>query len=94
MAFVRLNPIAKDMTEVAVGPYTFLFSFKTCIAMLDPFHPKRVTHIVADATKYSKTTTKHLNLWLRSLDVDIAEVEFLPRGEFNDMLSNKVNFVS
>lgn len=83
---VNIRILRSNMTEVSVGPFTLLFSYETCIAALNPIHPWALTHIIVDATEYSKTTTSHLNLWLHMYDQEKPLVETMSRGEFNDKL--------
>lgn len=51
-----LKIIATNAIEVCVGGITLYFSYETCVAFSSPFGDYRTNK------KYSKTTTKHLNL--------------------------------
>ena len=57
---MNLRPIKANMTEVRVGKYSVLFSYETPVA----YHEEGVGY--AKTNKFwSKTTSKHINLWLK-----------------------------
>ena len=53
---LKLNPLAANMTEIEVGAYSILFSYKTPVAGHSP-----VLGHFKTSTKYSSTTTRHIN---------------------------------
>ena len=58
---MKLRPIGSNQTEVEIGKYTILFSYQTPVA----YHELGVGYFRTD-TKYSPTTSKHINKWLAS----------------------------
>lgn len=68
-----LRPIATNQTEVEYPNGTLVFySYRTAVAM-------RAANGTwyRDATKYSKTTTRHVNAWLPSNAVEVPRERFL-----------------
>ena len=63
---VKLIPIRANMTEVETERYLVLFSYQTPVAYLD----KETGKLFHTRTKYSKTTSKHINQWL---DLEFSE---------------------
>ena len=55
---MKLNPIGSNMTEVEVNGKSIMFSYKTPVAGYDDQGAFRTS------TKYSVTTSKHINKYL------------------------------
>ena len=60
---IEINPIGSNMTELTVAGKTILFSYKTPVAGYDDQGAFRTS------TKYSVTTSKHINKYLGGKDV-------------------------
>ena len=60
---MKIKQIASNMTELDLGFAQVFFSYETPVAA-------RLTDgtLVRTATKYSVTTTKHINKWLQGCD--------------------------
>jgi len=60
---MKLTPIKKNMTEVEIAPLCkVLFSYKTPVAASIDGQYYRTS------TKYSATTTRHINAWLNGAE--------------------------
>ena len=55
---MQLKPIASNMTQLDLNGYQILFSYQTHVACLSDNGYYRT------ATKWSSTTTRHINKWL------------------------------
>lgn len=62
---MKLTPLASNMTEVETEKYRVLFSYKTPVAFVnkDGFSVINITN-----TKWSATTTRHINKWIALFD--------------------------
>ena len=60
---MKLNPIGSNMTEVEVNGKSIMFSYQTPVAGYDDQGAFRTS------TKYSVTTSKHINKYLGGRDV-------------------------
>ena len=60
---MKLNPIGSNMTEVEVNGKSIMFSYQTPVAGYDDQGAFRTS------TKYSVTTSKHINSYLGGKDV-------------------------
>jgi len=60
---MKLNPIGSNMTEVEVNGKSIMFSYQTPVAGYDDQGAFRTS------TKYSVTTSKHINKYLGGNDV-------------------------
>jgi hypothetical protein len=60
---MKLNPIGSNMTEVEVNGKSIMFSYQTPVAGYDDQGAFRTS------TKYSVTTSKHINKYLGGSDV-------------------------
>ena len=71
---MRIKPIASNQTELHDNSGTIvLFSYETPVAAILPSG-----RVVRTATKYSVTTTKHINKWLQAMgNVDTVEQAFI-----------------
>ena len=72
---MKIKQIASNMTELDMGFAQVFFSYETPVAAC-------LTHgtLVRTATKYSVTTTKHINKWLQgceALTVPQARIDCL-----------------
>ena len=56
---MKLNPIASNMTELALGNRRILFSYKTPVAYYDP-----IGGFFKTDKYYSPTTTRHIKKWM------------------------------
>jgi hypothetical protein len=75
---IRLKPIGANVTELELGNAYVLFSYKTPVAAFVPGKGYLRT-----AQKWSKTTTKHINQWLKgaiAVEVPQSEIEALVDG--------------
>jgi hypothetical protein len=57
---MKLNPIKSNMTEIELGEYTVLFSYKTPVA----YHLAGVGY-AKTRKHWSVTTSRHINQWLK-----------------------------
>ena len=76
MANIKLIPLASNMTVLHLPVGSVLFSYETPVAAYVSGRGW-----VRTATKYSKTTTKHINRWL-----DGVNAEVVPQVMINDLL--------
>jgi len=65
---MNLRPIASNMTELVTNGCTILFSYETPVAAYTP-----TQGYVRTSKKWSVTTSKHINKWLRSQDAEAEE---------------------
>jgi len=56
---MKLKPIASNQTELTVGEHTVLFSYETPVAAWTP------DGAIRTSKKWSVTTSRHINQWLR-----------------------------
>lgn len=56
---MKLKQVGSNMSEVEMGNKTILFSYSTPVA----YHEEGEGYFKT-STKYSKTTSKHINKWL------------------------------
>lgn len=73
---MELRPIGSNMTEIKIGPYTILFSYRTPVA----YH--RGWGFYRTDKHYSSTTTKHINKWLNG-----ATAKTVKQEDINSLLS-------
>ena len=57
---LKLNPIKPNMTEIETDKYKVLFSYQTPVAYSD----KQTQKIYETNKKWSRTTTRHIKLWV------------------------------
>jgi hypothetical protein len=57
---MKLNPIGQNQTEVNFSDKTVFFSYKTPVAAFIPG-----TGYIKTSKKWSTTTSKHINQWLK-----------------------------
>jgi hypothetical protein len=71
---LRLNPLGANKTELETGEARILFSYQTAVAAL--IYGKGY---VRSSTKYSTTTSKHVNSWVgdECEEVDQATIDAL-----------------
>ena len=71
---MKIKPIAANQTELHDSSGTIvLFSYETPVAAILPSG-----RAVRTSTKYSVTTTKHVNKWLQAMgNVDTVEQDFI-----------------
>ena len=58
---MNLNPIKANMTELDTKDLTILFSYKTPVAFVN----KETSIFYRTSKKWSQTTTRHINAWLK-----------------------------
>jgi len=77
-ANMKLNPIGKNVNEVVMPDgVTILFSYQTPVAMHVEGHG-----FFRTTRHYSKTTSKHINKWLRgakATEVEQAQIDSMVR---------------
>jgi len=59
---MNLNPIAANMTELDLGDWKVLFSYRTPVAC--KWTNGSVYEFFKTEKKWSQTTTRHINTWL------------------------------
>ena len=57
---IKLNPIRKNLNVLSLPMGELLFSYKTPVA----FYEMNTGNYYRTQTKYSTTTTRHINQWL------------------------------
>jgi hypothetical protein len=77
---MNLNPLASNMTELELADWRILFSYRTPVAAQNQ-HTKEY---YKTQTKWSATTTRHINKWIPSDGV--RTVVFVNPQEFFDNL--------
>jgi hypothetical protein len=77
---MKLRPIASNMTEVEIGEYLVLFSYKTPVACRLPYTENQEhTTLRKTDKKWSATTTRHINKWFRdNFLLDDEEIKAIP----------------
>ena len=77
---MKIKQIASNMTELDLGFAQVFFSYETPVAA-------RLTDgsLVRTAERYSVTTTKHINKWLKGVMADVETVA----QSFIDNLTNE-----
>ena len=78
---MKLYQKGSNMTELDLGFAQVFFSYETPVAAMLPSG-----RYVKTSTKYSVTTTKHVNNWLKGVLSDVEAVE----QDFIDDLTNEV----
>jgi hypothetical protein len=74
---MKLRPINPNCTEITVGEYTILFSYKTPVA----YHLEGKGYFKT-SKKWSKTTLKHINQWLDGSNaIEVSQDELDKLGE-------------
>jgi hypothetical protein len=73
---MKLKQIGSNMTELDMGDVQVFFSYETPVAARTD-----TGALVRTSTKYSVTTTKHINKWLQGCDA--VEV---PQAVINDLV--------
>ena len=75
-ASMRLNKLGTNQTEVILSDgYKVLFSYNTPVAAQDPTDME----YYKTATKWSSTTSRHINKWLDGCVANIVPQEFFER---------------
>jgi hypothetical protein len=74
---MKLKSIGSNQTELENNGIAVLFSYSTPVAALLPSG-----RYVKTSTKYSVTTTKHVNKWLVGV---MADVEVVPQDFINNL---------
>jgi len=74
---MKLKSIGSNQTEYIAHGMAVLFSYSTPVAALLPSG-----RYVKTSTKYSVTTTKHVNQWLIGV---MADVEVVPQDFINNL---------
>jgi hypothetical protein len=67
---IKLNPIGANQRELQIGDTMILFSYKTPVAAWVSGRGWLRTD-----TKYSKTTTKHINSWLGGVGTVVPQTD-------------------
>jgi len=84
---MKLNPIKSNMTEIELwNGLCVLFSYKTPVACFKP----GVGPIVTEQ-HWSKTTTRHINFWLREIVGSAQTAKTAPKSPqdfFDNLLEN------
>jgi len=70
---MKINTLGNNQTEVVLNCGTVVFhSYNTPVAAM-----LSSGRYVKTSTKYSSTTTRHINKWLCSINADVVEQSFL-----------------
>jgi len=75
---MKLKQLGSNMTELDMGEVRVFFSYETPVAA------RTDTVALRTSTKYSVTTTKHINKWLQGM----TAVE-VPQSVINDLVEVK-----
>ena len=73
---LKLSPIGSNVTELDKGDVTILFSYSTPVAAWD----RSIGKYFRTAQSFSRTTTKHINKWLKGKPAD-----FMPQAFFESL---------
>ena len=80
---MNLTPIKANMTELSINGLTILFSYKTPVAYID-----HNVGIVYTTNKYwSKTTSRHINQWIKLNDIDEELIMGTNQDKINSLVS-------
>ncbi len=80
---MNLNPIASNMTEVDLGIYRILFSYKTPVATIFWYGQELVAY--QTEKRWSRTTSKHITKWLGS-HPEVFGAQYKPQEFFDNLL--------
>lgn len=70
---MKINTLGNNQTEVVLNCGTVVFhSYNTPVAAM-----LSSGRYVKTSTKYSATTTRHVNKWLCGINADVVEQDFL-----------------
>ena len=78
---MQLTPIASNMTEVETSEARILFSYRTPVAAYifgEGF--------VRTEQKWSSTTSRHINKWLRDGHEDLPECKEIPQARLDSLV--------
>ena len=78
---MKLKPIRANMTELDLGRFVVLFSYKTPVACLEA----KTGEACKTSKTWSNTTTRHINSWMASLGVHCLEVK--PQEYFDNLIT-------
>jgi len=80
---MKLTPIGSNKTQVTFdlpnGPMHILFSYETPVAAMLPSG-----RFLRTKQKFSITTSKHINQWLRANNA--GEAEFVPQSRIEELV--------
>lgn len=80
---MKIKPIGSNQTELHTIEGTIvLFSYETPVAAMLPSGRYIKTNV-----KYSRTTSKHINLWLRGV---LSNVEEVPQEQLDNMVKGVI----
>jgi hypothetical protein len=80
---MRLKNIGSNQTELTFDSGVIAFiSYETCVACFEPGKG-----VFKTLEKHSKTTSKHINTWLRQFSANVTITE-KPQTYFDFLLSN------
>ena len=80
---LKLNRLGANVTTLSIPDgLEVMYSYNTPVAAFVPGRGYLVT-----STKYSRTTSKHINVYVRNAGaVGAASKTFVPQGELNNLL--------
>lgn len=68
---MKIKNIGSNQTELTIGQTKVLFSYETPVAAMNlspEFFEAHGSSLIRTATKYSRTTSKHINCWCGGAD--------------------------
>ena len=77
---MKLTPIKNNMTEVELDDKRVLFSYSTPVAVIG-YHTNGDCFVYKTAKKWSKTTSRHINLFL-----DGKSAQEMPQDYFDKLV--------
>lgn len=82
---MKLEQIGSNQTQIIIGEIVILFSYNTPVAAVNKSNGTGLALVTE--TKHSKTTSKHINQWLKTKS--FSGIEKKPQTYF-DNLQNSV----
>jgi len=78
---MNLTPIKSNMTELVLNEWKVLFSYQTAVAAQN----RSTGNFYQTEKKWSRTTSRHINQWLRSYGDPGAQ--FMPQEYFDNLIA-------
>lgn len=82
---MNLNPVKVNVTELSIGKDTILFSYATPVVLRRYCLKDGRYEFYRTAEKFSATTTRHINTWLRAW-VGNTDVPLRPQEFFDNLV--------
>ena len=75
MLKLHFRSLGSNSAEIGVGEWLVLISYQTPVAVYNT----RNSHVFVTSSKFSNTTTKHINKWVDGRPTTQADQEFIEK---------------